>query len=397
MPITAFVNTFSSFLGPILDSYIHIKYLSFCAFFIISIACASINYYTNIYRIYFAMFLMGLASGISLIPLTRNSWLYFPKHRGLISGLILFGYGFSSLIFTSIADALINPNYVSIDPETNLFNDEITNNTQSFLRIFTSCLSILAFIGFLLIFEYQDKEKETKVDQTETKQLKEKEDIEEIEVKHPLRQAYTSPQVWQMIIMNFCVLIFCFTCSNTYRTFGQINLIDEKLLSVLSKIFALLNGSGRLFWGILFDRFSFKCLYSLIVITEIAISATLYYAVKIPYLYLFLVSIQSLVLAGNVSLLVPLYPKIFGMKYSTIIFAVACLISGTNSLVTPTLSKLILHNNEDYRTLFWVGTGFALVSFTILLFFKEKKFKFIPDKDEKEKELVDQSPETQEI
>ena len=176
-----------------------------------------------------------------------------------------------------------------------------------------------------------------------------------------------------------------------------LNLIDEKLLSVLSKIFALLNGSGRLFWGILFDRFSFKCLYSLIVITEIAISATLYYAVKIPYLYLVLVSIQSLVLAGNVSLLVPLYPKIFGMKYSTIIFAVACLISGTNSLVTPTLSKLILHNNEDYRTLFWVGTGFALISFTILLFFKEKKFKFIPDKDEKEKELVDQSPETQEI
>ena len=62
----------------------------------------------------------------------------------------------------------------------------------------------------------------TKVEQTETKQLKEK---EEIEVKHPLRQAYTSPQVWQMIIMNFCVLIFCFTCYNTYRTFGQINLI----------------------------------------------------------------------------------------------------------------------------------------------------------------------------
>ena len=132
----------------------------------------------------------------------------------------------------------------------------------------------------------------------------------------------------------------------------------------------------------------------LIVLAEIGISATLYYAVKIPYLYCALVSCQSLILAGNVSLLVPLYPKIFGMKYTTLISALAGVIASTNSLVSPTLSKIILKGEKDYRTLFWVGTGCATVSLIMLIIFKEEKFRY--KKEEKGKELIEKPTDKEE-
>ena len=40
----------------------------------------------------------------------HHSWLFFPNQTGLISGIILAGYGFGALIFDNVSTAIINPN-----------------------------------------------------------------------------------------------------------------------------------------------------------------------------------------------------------------------------------------------------------------------------------------------
>ena len=42
----------------------------------------------------------------------RNCWKYFPANKGLITGLIIFGYGSSALVINMIVSWYINPNNV---------------------------------------------------------------------------------------------------------------------------------------------------------------------------------------------------------------------------------------------------------------------------------------------
>ena len=53
--------------------------------------------------------LNGLGSGMCyFVPLVCG-WEYFPHKKGLVSGLVLAGYGFSSFIFSLVSTYLVNP------------------------------------------------------------------------------------------------------------------------------------------------------------------------------------------------------------------------------------------------------------------------------------------------
>lgn len=43
------------------------------------------------------------------MPPFKNCWKYFPKSRGLVSGIIVGGFGFSAMIFSTIGDMFMNP------------------------------------------------------------------------------------------------------------------------------------------------------------------------------------------------------------------------------------------------------------------------------------------------
>ena len=47
--------------------------------------------------------------GICSFPHQICSWEWFPKHKGLVSGLISGGYGFGNFIFAQISTDLVNP------------------------------------------------------------------------------------------------------------------------------------------------------------------------------------------------------------------------------------------------------------------------------------------------
>jgi OFA family oxalate/formate antiporter-like MFS transporter len=43
---------------------------------------------------------------------------WFPDKKGLVTGIILGGFGLGSFIFTQVQTAILNPNNVSVDKET---------------------------------------------------------------------------------------------------------------------------------------------------------------------------------------------------------------------------------------------------------------------------------------
>jgi hypothetical protein len=44
-----------------------------------------------------------------MVPI-HNGWLWFPENPGLVSGLVLGGYGLGTVVFDSISTLIINPN-----------------------------------------------------------------------------------------------------------------------------------------------------------------------------------------------------------------------------------------------------------------------------------------------
>ena len=383
MPIVVFSSSISSLIAPNIDAKLGVKVCLFISTVLTVVANYLIAEFTELRYIYFGMGLIGTAMGISLSPVLKNAWLYFPGKSGLISGLILFGFGVSAFFFSSLADFIINPNFAKANSQ-GYFEKEVSDNVKRYLKIYSIIADTLAISSFFLIISYKKKEiqKENEV-KVPLNKAQDKDD--DIEVKHPIIQAFSHIQVWQIVIMVFSTSIFTFICGNTYRTFGQINQMDELLLSYLSKIFALINGVGRLMWGILFDKFSFKSLYGTLVVAEIFVSSILYFVISNQYVYFGLICVSGFILAGNVALVVPLYPKIFGLKYTTMVFSIGGFLAGLHSMVVPIISKKILHSKEDYKYLFWVGTGFSILSFIILLTFSEKKFQYKPDDEESEK------------
>ena len=67
-------------------------------------------------------------------PIIKTSWKYFPNKKGFLTGFILSVFGLCPMVFTSIADAVINPEGISTEKD-GFYNDEISMRTENFSLI----------------------------------------------------------------------------------------------------------------------------------------------------------------------------------------------------------------------------------------------------------------------
>lgn len=49
-----------------------------------------------------------------MVPV-HHGWLWFPGQPGLVSGLVIGGFGLSALIFDNVSTAIINPQNLKTD------------------------------------------------------------------------------------------------------------------------------------------------------------------------------------------------------------------------------------------------------------------------------------------
>lgn len=75
-------------------------------------------------------FIVGIPSGsVYMIPMV-NGFNHFPSKKGMISGIIVGGFGLGSFIFSFVAFALVNPSNIPtisnpLSPDRGFFPDEV--------------------------------------------------------------------------------------------------------------------------------------------------------------------------------------------------------------------------------------------------------------------------------
>ena len=392
MPLITFTTMCFSPAITIINEKIGLKYISFLSTILIILTNIALYYSTNIFYVYGCMILYGIINAMNYMPIIKNCLLYFPNKKGLINGLILFGYGTSSLIYNSIADYLINPTYRQINPSTGFFDKNIADNIKKYLKFFNIFNGIMSTLSFIMLFEYKkndnvnnDIKENNKKNLKDNKEKYEKEE-ERISVKEAFIQASKGIQIYQLWIMSTVLQIVSFTISNTYRSFGEQCLMSELFLSYLTKTYSILNGLSRLLWGFLFDKFSFKCLYSICIITQAIVDSILYYSVNYPFLFFFLLCFQGIVVSGKISLNVTMFTKVYGINYFGFIYSISTALGGFCHLLGPFIIEIVVKSLEDYKKLFIGGSIGCLISLIILISFSEEKFKYKINENENESE-----------
>lgn len=77
---------------------------------LIALAFLIISFVKDIYGlIVIYCLLVGVSGGLLYMLPIVCGWRYFPDHRGLVSGMIIGGYGFGSFIFNFVCKAIANP------------------------------------------------------------------------------------------------------------------------------------------------------------------------------------------------------------------------------------------------------------------------------------------------
>ena len=117
------------------------------------------TYTTNfaLFTIFYGLF-YGIGIGLSYLAPLMCGWEHFPERKGMVSGIIIGGFGFGSFIFDMISTILVNPQDIppsieikSGQTEQFYFDTEISNRAPIMLRKLIAIWAIMIAISLPLI------------------------------------------------------------------------------------------------------------------------------------------------------------------------------------------------------------------------------------------------------
>ena len=307
------------------------------------------------------------------------------------------------MIFTSIADFVINPKKIKPDSK-GIYKEEIAIKMKNYALIKIIVFSICGLLSQLLMFpldniestdkedlkdkviKNEDKNKYEKLNLPNIKENNEISENENIEINQPFKQAALSIRFHLFNIMSLGNLVFGFFSQNTTRAFGSLRGIDEDKLQSMSKICGFLNGVFRVTWGFIYECLGFRIPYTIVCCIQIFCSSTFYFAGKNFYVYLIDNIIENIGFSGHGTIAPPLIAKIFGIKNSVKLIGITGYYLGLSGYVLPIIAKFKIKQLDDYLVVYLIGTFFACIALIICLTLRVDKFVY--NQEEKIKDNV---------
>ena len=114
------------------------------------------SYCTSMWAfIWFYAALSGLGQGsMYMLPMVCG-WEYFPNRKGLVTGITVGAYGFSSFVFNPIITMMINPNNreakIIVNHDLTFFEEDIAKRVPGTIRTLALIWTFLVVFSALLI------------------------------------------------------------------------------------------------------------------------------------------------------------------------------------------------------------------------------------------------------
>nr|VZH92706.1 unnamed protein product [Spirometra erinaceieuropaei] len=274
---------------------------------------------------------------IETVAFSVEEW--FPKYRATIVGLIAAGFGCGALLFTPIQTKIINPNGL-----TNLTDPTIKAKVPNAFLILGGLMLGLQVVGFSICRERKA------ADKTPPNASNASEMSSQINEKSSYANHDTKP------------------------VYGAESNLDDHYLSIIATLSSAFNALGRVLWGIIVDKFSFKCplgfltvLWALFFATFPAIGSSS----VLKYIYPIWVFALFFLLAGHFVILPGACGRIFGPGNMATLYGLIFFATAPSSLL---LSAIISQFTIDgqWIAVYLSAAALCLVSFTLSIFLKDK-------------------------
>jgi len=127
-----------------------------CAISLSGVYLSSLTESIGPYLAYYCL-MNGLGCGMCYLVPMICGWEWFPEKKGLVSGLVLGGYGFGSFIFALVSTHLVNPDNIAADikdPDDDnitFFGPEVADRVPYMIQTLVYIWTGLAFVSICLI------------------------------------------------------------------------------------------------------------------------------------------------------------------------------------------------------------------------------------------------------
>lgn len=221
VPVAMMTNCYLITVGGLLEKKLGVRILSTFGILTAVYCHLIIRFVANFWILLFSFVIFGVGFSMSLNPMLKTCTKYFPEKRGIITGLAMSAFGFSPLVFTSLADYVINPKKVDVNQD-GMYPEHVANRIRDFALYMAIIMAVFGVIAFIFIFPVDNIVDDAKTEDidigplyessSDASSLRDEKSIKELEFKQsdnyqPLRQAALSLKFWLFNIMT--VGIFC--------------------------------------------------------------------------------------------------------------------------------------------------------------------------------------------
>jgi MFS transporter, OFA family, oxalate/formate antiporter len=264
--------------------------------------------------------------------------------KGLVSGLILTGFGAGGFIFNLFGTYLANPN--GANQINGKFPPEVYANFPKMLRTLSSVYFCMALVGSIFITDPStvgsggsgsvppSPDLENSKKQTDKKEVVSPDGL-------ALDEALRTPQfylMWCMIVMSASAGL---NVASVYKQFASVSpaLAGDSFQSLVGGLGALSNGGGRIFWGMLSDKIGFKQSFAILTLAQSLVHAYYPSTSQSKIAFTFFTCLCYFLLAGNFALMPPSIQRIYGPKNGALIYGIIYSAFGTASIGSLFMNK----------------------------------------------------------
>lgn len=296
-----------------------------------------------------------------MVPL-HLAWQYFPKREGLISGIVVGGFGLGGFIFGVISTSIVNPENHQMP-----FPDHVIQNVPFMLQALAYRFTIILIFALILIPKEPDLQTYHYDDDTQTLISKSAPDVVNFS---SIFKYLKTKQFVTIFAMNFLSIFFGTYIVGSYKNYGEKTIHDEKYLTLVGAI-ASVAGVLRFGWSFLIDHYSYKMVYGILICLQIILAFSFPLVAESKPLFGTWVSLTYFTEGGHFTLVPAIIQKLFGNEGSRV-FGWAFSFIGIASLVKIVMLELFFEKVGFDGFLYGYG-GFCVISLLILVVIFEEK------------------------
>lgn len=364
------------FFGLPLSKKIGFRLASAIETFLIAFSIFLSSYMENFWLfVLFYGICFGLLSGLLYIVPIFLACQYFPKSKGIITGIITGAFGLATIFSSLIAQEKMNPENLSAsikEGSDKYFDGEVADNLPGFIRYLSLYFFLLGVTGALLFFdppkEYSDKKDDLSPTLNRPFNTRDNNTVNEKSVWEIIK----SKKVYHIFLMNLFSSGLGLLIASNFKNYGLIKINDDKFLTIVGSVGAVFNGCGRMLWGMLYDRLTFKKVYIFLLIIQIIFVATFDSISSYKSAFFIWICVLLFCEGGHFAIFPALCLKEFGTNPGSKIYPVVYFaFSLSNFLQFGVVYSL--KASIGYHNIYWIFLGLTVVSFILAIIFKERK------------------------